>query len=112
MWHWLLRKMVGKFVVLSVRRRLRAFEDATTQPREVQEGLLRRFLAGHAGTAFGKDHHFASVASVADFRRNCPVAPYEYFEPYIQRVMKGESSALLADPRVHMFALTSGTTAP
>src|SRR5262249_52668866 len=32
-------------------------------------------------------------------------------EPYIARVRHGELGALLADKRVHMFALTSGTTA-
>src|SRR5262249_44140037 len=32
-------------------------------------------------------------------------------EPYINRVRRGETRALLADPVVHMFALTSGTTA-
>src|SRR5262245_23074875 len=111
MWHWLLRKVVGKLVAIPVGRRLRAFENATKGPQQVQEELLRRFLAHHAGTGFGKEHHFASIANVADFRRHCPVAPYEYFEPYIQRVMKGETNALLADPRIHMFALTSGTTA-
>jgi GH3 auxin-responsive promoter len=111
MWHWLLRKVVGKFVVIPIRRRLRAFEYATTHPQQVQEALLRRFLVGHADTGFGKDHHFSKIANVADFRRHCPVAPYEYFEPYIQRLMKGEAGALLADPRIHMFALTSGTTA-
>src|SRR5262245_28172827 len=111
MWHWLLRKVVGKLVAIPVGRRLRAFENATKGPQQVQEELLRRFLAHHAGTGFGKEHHFASIANVADFRRHCPVAPYEYFESYIQRVMKGEANALLADPRIHMFALTSGTTA-
>ncbi|OWK38151.1 putative auxin-responsive-like protein [Fimbriiglobus ruber] len=40
-----------------------------------------------------------------------PVAPYEYVEPYIERVKKGETDALIADDRVLMFALTSGTTA-
>src|SRR5262245_26424727 len=39
-----------------------------------------------------------------------PIAPYEYFEPYIARVRRGEVNALLADDRVLMFALTSGTT--
>ena len=111
MWHWLLRKVIGKMVVIPVRRRLRAFDAATAQPQAVQEELLCRLLANHAGTGFGKDHHFSSIKNVGDFRRNCPVAPYEYFEPYIQRVMKGEPHALLADPRIHMFALTSGTTA-
>ncbi len=45
------------------------------------------------------------------FRRHIPVAGYDAIEPYLSRVRKGETSALLADRRVHMFALTSGTTA-
>jgi hypothetical protein len=39
------------------------------------------------------------------------VRGYDYIEPYMQRVLKGETSALLADKKIHMFALTSGTTA-
>ena len=111
MLHWLIRKVLGKIAAIPVRRRLRAFDAATHRPQEVQEALLRRLLAHHADTDFGKQHHFSKIAGVADFRRHLQVATYEYFEPYIQRVMKGETNALLADPRIHMFALTSGTTA-
>jgi len=110
--NWLFRRVVGKLVAMPVRRRLRAFEAATHEPRAVQEALLARILAEHAGTAFGRDHHFASEASGgADFRKNVPVAGYEYIEPYIRRVVAGEWQALLASPRIHMFAMTSGTTA-
>src|SRR5207248_9863351 len=49
--------------------------------------------------------------TMADYRKNGPVAPYEYVAPYIGRVQKGETRALLAGRRVLMFALTSGTTA-
>jgi hypothetical protein len=111
MFYWLLRKLLGKLVALPVRRQLAAFEAATHRPREVQETLLRRILAAQAGTDFGRAHHFATISSTADFRRHLPVAAYEYFEPYIERVQRGEFRALLADPHVHMFALTSGTTA-
>jgi hypothetical protein len=111
MLHWLLVNVIGKLVARPVRRHLAAFEEATTRPREVQEALLRGFLARHADTDFGRDHHFAQIRTVADFRRHLPVAPYEYFEPYLARVRRGDFRALLADDRVHMFALTSGTTA-
>jgi hypothetical protein len=115
MFHWLLRKFVGKFVgklvAWPVRRQLAAFEAATHRPREVQEALLRRILARQAGTDFGRAHRFGDIRAAADFRRHLPVASYEYFEPYLQRVQRGEFRALLADPVVHMFALTSGTTA-
>jgi hypothetical protein len=111
MFNWLLRKILGKIVALPVRRQLAAFEAATHRPREVQEALLRRILAAQADTDFGREHQFRATRTVADFRRHLPVAAYEYFEPYLQRVQRGEFRALLADAQVHMFALTSGTTA-
>src|SRR5262249_50830699 len=107
----LLLRVVGKAVALPIRRRLRAFDEATKVPEQVQDALLREILTRHADTDFGRDHHFAEIRNVADFRRNLPVARYEYFEPYLARVRRGEFRALLADNIVHMFALTSGTTA-
>jgi GH3 auxin-responsive promoter len=107
----LVRRVFGKIVALSIRRHIAAFERATHRPREVQENLLRRILTYHAGTDFGRDHHFASIRSLADFRRQLPIAGYERLEPYLARVRRGDYNALLADRRVHMFALTSGTTA-
>src|SRR5205823_1176620 len=104
-------KLLGKVVRRPVLRHLAAFEAATHRPREIQEALLRRILAFQADTDFGRHHGFASIRTIEDFRRQLPVAGYEYFEPYIARVRRGELRALLADPCVHMFALTSGTTA-
>jgi hypothetical protein len=102
---------LGKVLARPVRRHLNAFEAATHRPREVQEALLRRILAYHADTDFGRAHRFREIRSAADFRRQLPVAGYDYFEPYVARVRRGEFNALLADRRVHMFALTSGSTA-
>jgi hypothetical protein len=108
---FLLQRVAGKLVAYPVRRRLAEFEAATHRPRAVQEALLRGILARQADTAFGRDHGFAAIRTVADFRRQLPVAGYEYVESYLARVRRGETAALLADARVHMFALTSGTTA-
>src|SRR5438874_11931716 len=106
-----LLKLVGKVVRRPVLRHLAAFEAATHRPRETQEVLLRRILSFQTDTDFGRQHGFAFIRSLDDYRRQLPVAGYEYFEPYIARVRRGELRALLADPCVHMFALTSGTTA-
>lgn len=102
---------LGKIIAIPVRRHLAQFEAATYRPREVQEALLLDILRYQAATGFGRDHHFDTAHSVADFRSRVPVAGYEYVEPYIVRVRKGETGALLSDPNVLMFALTSGTTA-
>jgi GH3 auxin-responsive promoter len=107
----LLRYLVAKVVAYPVRRQLDAFERATHHPRVVQDDLLRRILDRHRDTDFGRAHHFREIRDPADFRRHLPVAGYEYIEPYMARVRRGEFHALLADRVVHMFALTSGTTA-
>src|SRR5215469_16525496 len=108
---FLLNRVALKLIARPIRRRLAHFEAATCAPRDVQEALLLGILEHQAATAFGRDHRFDTVRTIEDFRRQVPVAGYEYVEPYITRVCRGETSALLADPRVHMFALTSGTTA-
>ncbi len=102
---------LGRVLTAPVRRKLRHFETACLNPEAVQTALLHQILRKQTDTGFGRDHHFGTIRTIADFRNNVPVAPYEYVAPYIERVMKGETRALLADKRVHMFALTSGTTA-
>jgi hypothetical protein len=67
-------------------------------------------LAYHANTAFARDHGF-DHPHCCRLPSRVNVAAYERSEPYIRRVMQGETNALLADPHVLMFALTSGTTA-
>jgi hypothetical protein len=103
--------LLRKAVAQPLYRKFDRFELACQNTASVQEELLRRILAYHRDTAFGRDHRFDQIQTIADYRHQVGIAPYEYLEPYIRRVMKGETSALLADPRVLMFALTSGTTA-
>lgn len=102
---------LGRVLTLPVRRKLRRFEAACDNPEAAQTALLLDILRTQADTSFGRDHHFASIRTVADFRRNVPVGPYEAIAPYIERVQRGDTRALIANGRVHLFALTSGTTA-
>jgi hypothetical protein len=102
---------LGRLLTYPVRRQLRRFEGACQNPEAVQTELLLRILCVQADTQFGRDHKFTAITSVADYRTNVPLAPYEYVAPYIEKVQNGDTRALLADPRVLMFALTSGTTA-
>jgi hypothetical protein len=102
---------LGRVLTYPVRKKLVQFERACLDPEEVQSSLLLRIIQTQAGTGFGRDHKFNEIRTVAEFRNNIPIAPYEYVSPYIERVQKGETNALLSARRVHMFALTSGTTA-
>ncbi len=72
---------------------------------------MRRILATNAETAFGCDHGLDRIRGYGDFARQVPVRPYEQLQPYVERVIRGEVSALLGrGQRVLMFALTSGST--
>ena len=107
----LLLKVAGKIVARPIRWRIAAFRKATETPLELQTALLQKILRMQAGTAYGRDHGFSSIQNAADFRRQVPINPYERLAPYIQRMARGEINALVADPKLLMFALTSGTTA-
>ncbi len=102
---------LGRLLTYPVRRQLRQFEVACQNPEAVQTALLLSIIRKQADTQFGRDHKFGAITTVADYRANVPVAPYEYVAPYIEKVQHGDTRALLADRRVLMFALTSGTTA-
>jgi hypothetical protein len=107
----LMRKVVDRIVLRSLRRMVRGFEEATHFPGETQNAILQAILRDQADTGFGRDHGFASINSLDEFRRRVPVACYDYVQPYIDRVRAGDTKALIADSTIHMFALTSGTTA-
>jgi hypothetical protein len=102
---------LGRLLTYPVRRQLKQFEVACQNPEAVQTALLFDILRFQTDTQFGRDHKFGAITNVAEYRNNVPVAPYEYVSPYIEKVQRGDTRALLADHRVLMFALTSGTTA-
>ncbi|MCH7688280.1 MAG: GH3 auxin-responsive promoter family protein, partial [Planctomycetes bacterium] len=84
---------------------------STGDCREVQRGVLRRLLSLNAESHFGKLHRLNEIRTVADFRRNLPVADYEYYREPIERMKQGDPSALLGPKnRLLMFTLSSGTT--
>lgn len=87
------------------------FLNATRSCQVVQEQLLLRILANQRHTDFGKKHSFHQIRTVEQYRKHVPVHKYEDLEPFLTRVRQGDTKALLSEPLIHMFALTSGTTA-
>lgn len=104
---WLLGQAAKRHAA-KVRRR---FHYLTKNAVTVQRERLFAQLQRERETAFGRDHHFGEIRSVHDFRRNVPIAGYEYFQPYIERAKNGDFAALFHKQKVLMFAMTSGTTA-
>jgi hypothetical protein len=88
----------------------RAFEAATDRPADAQARVLRALLQANAGTAFGRDHGFASIQTPRQYAQRVPVRDYEALRPYTTRLLNGEPHVLTSEAPL-MFATTSGTTA-
>lgn len=106
------RMMILQHVYLAwLRYRLRRFRTDARRAREFQHRTLLRKLARNADSDFGRDHGFATMRTVADFRKRAPILTYEDHHPYMLRVLDGQTNALFAPgTRILMFAMTSGTT--
>jgi len=110
--HWLVREVVGRTTRRITRIWFHKFESATQRCRDVQHRVLFDKLRRNAASQFGRDHHFDQIHTVAEFRRHVPITDYAYHEPYIEQVKRGDVTAMFGPKtKVHMFAMTSGTTA-
>jgi hypothetical protein len=103
---------LGRLAAYPIHRRIARLVADCDRPAAVQRRVLADIITRQTNTAFGMDHDFPVVDTVAAFRKAVPVAPYEAIARYVEREANGERGALIAPPdRVRLFALTSGTTA-
>ncbi|MBK7862404.1 MAG: GH3 auxin-responsive promoter family protein [Archangiaceae bacterium] len=62
--------------------------------REVQEETLLEHCRVSANTEFGRVHGLSQIRSFEDFKRQVPLRTYADFEPYLERMRKGETDVL------------------
>lgn len=85
------------------------FQQCALAPRQTQEELLFGLIRENQRTAFGREHGFDRINSIDDYRKQVPIADYERFRPYIDRLKDGEPHMLTNEPPL-MFTMTSGST--
>jgi hypothetical protein len=106
-----LRAMAGKVIVPQIEKKFKQFERMCQQVRSTQHATLFRKIRHCAGSQFGRDHHFSQIKSLNDFRRQIPIATYDYYHPYVKRVTEGDIEAMFPrGEKILMYTLTSGTT--
>jgi len=106
-----LRRLTSTPVRWEANRQVRHWRQDVRDTRRTQAAVLARILAQADGTAFAADAGLDGARTVDDLRACLPIAGYDRADPYIERVAHGEVDALFpAGTRVHMFAMTSGTT--
>ena len=92
-------------------KRFQSFARLLDRSRQVQRELLLHWVARCRDTQFGRDHGFAQIHDLNDFRRQVPVARYDHFAPYINAVARGELNALFPpEEQVERFTITTGST--
>lgn len=96
--------------MLSTLERLAGDERPLENPEEAQEKVLLGILRRNQHTLFGREWSFGEIHSAEDYTRRVPLATYDGFKPYIDRMALGEENVLLGDfPR---WGQTSGTLGP
>ena len=105
--------MLARYAYLWLKSRsVQQFVRDARRAAEIQSSVLLEKLGRNADTDFGRRHGFGEIHTIADFRRRVPIADYEYYRPYVERVKQGETEAMFGrGTRLLMFAMTSGTTA-
>jgi hypothetical protein len=102
-----LARIAARKPLAQSRRFLLALDRAAT----IQETLREQLVEAHAETQFGRDHDLAKVETYDDFRRAVPICDYEYYRPYMDRLLAGQCDALMpGGSRPLMFSMTSGST--
>ncbi|WP_250124012.1 GH3 auxin-responsive promoter family protein [Chroococcidiopsis sp. CCMEE 29] len=85
------------------------FVKKTRQTTAVQERFLQSLLQAHKDTELGRKYGLNDIKTLDQFREQIPVLPYSSYEPYTERIAKGEKNILTPDPVVYLNT-TSGST--
>lgn len=93
------------------------WHEGLHDPARTQAQTLEWLLGEYARTRYGQEHAAAALCDLAHdpprlfeaYRRAFPIVTYETIQPWIERVIAGETGALLPEPPV-AWAMTRGTT--
>jgi GH3 auxin-responsive promoter len=106
--HRLVRSNVNRAFHRYARRRTTAL--ALADPVAIQQATLRTLLHRARATRFGRDHRFATIGGVADFRKAVPLRTYDDLWADYLKDRYPVLDDLTWPGRIPYFALTSGTT--
>ncbi|MCH8554116.1 MAG: GH3 auxin-responsive promoter family protein [Schleiferiaceae bacterium] len=101
-----IKELGGKIFAKSI---VKKTEKWAKDPIGTQKQVFENLLATAKNTEFGKDHHFESIQTFADFAKAVPVRDYEGLKPYIDKIRSGKPDVLWPGLPLY-FAKTSGTT--
>lgn len=78
-------------------------------PLEAQDKIFKELITSAKETKFGKDHHFSTISTYEEFKKQVPVRDYEGLKEYFDAIVAGENDILWPGKPLYL-AKTSGTT--
>lgn len=88
---------------------LNSIERSRKEPHVFQEKLFKNLLESGKESEFFKEHSLSGNSTFTDFQNSIPLRDYDAFEPFIERIRRGEEYVLWNKP-VKWFAKSSGTS--
>jgi hypothetical protein len=91
--------------------KFKRFNAQLKNASQVQRDWLLDRIARCRDTKFGRDHAYAEIRTLGDFRQRVPIGDYSRFASYIDSVAAGDTTALIpADEKLLRFTITTGST--
>ncbi|KNA21256.1 hypothetical protein SOVF_045020 [Spinacia oleracea] len=89
---------------------IKEFEEITKNVGKVQEETLRKILEENAVAEYLQDVGLNGRTDSESYKQCVPLATHKDLEPYIQRIMDGDTSPILTAQPIPTMSLSSGTT--
>jgi len=102
----MIKSILAKPFAYSIAKRIQKWAST---PEKTQQKVLDKLILDAKNTVFGKDHHFDTIKTYEDFKKQVPIRDYEALKKYVDRVVAGESDILWKGKPLY-FGKTSGTT--
>ena len=80
----------------------------TRDPMKAQRSTLRKIVQRNRTSELGKKYDFANIHSIDDYRKKVPLSVYTDYEPYVERMMRGEKNLMFTGPNVR-YCSSSGS---
>lgn len=89
--------------------RMRSWDRALVDLEETQNEMMRLVAAANGPSEYGRKHGIDRTYSYEQWKRNVPLADYDSYFPYIERMMLGEHDVLVKGG-VTYFGNSSGSS--
>jgi len=106
-----LRACGGMLARIRMSHDARKFMRSTLDCRKTQQQVFRRVIGLNSESRFSREHGLHAGLSLQEFRNKIPIADFDAYRPYVERMKQGHQNELLGPKNpLLMFTLSSGTT--